>query len=281
MFGVRREQGRLAELAAATRVFADADRLPSVWRPGFAALLAELGMDEEARRELARVREEGFDGLRSNLWLASLTYLADACSAVGDDALAAQLYPELAPLAGGNVVIGHGVACYGAADRYLGLLATTLGDHDLAVGHFERALAVNREMGATTWVANTLYGYGRTLRMRGAGDDAVRASELLSEAAVLAERIGMPTLLARARALGAREQRAGTPPDGLSWREVEILQLVAAGLSNREIGEALFISGHTVANHVRSILRKTGAANRTEATGYAYRHALVDEPQGR
>jgi DNA-binding NarL/FixJ family response regulator len=55
-----------------------------------------------------------------------------------------------------------------------------------------------------------------------------------------------------------------------------VLRLVAAGLSNREIGQELYISGHTVANHVRSILRKTGAANRTEAAGYAHRHALVD-----
>jgi DNA-binding NarL/FixJ family response regulator len=136
-------------------------------------------------------------------------------------------------------------------------------------------------MGATTWVANTLYGLGRTLHMRGGNDDPLRASELLSQAAVLAERIGMSVLLARARALGAREQSARTLPGGLSWREVEILQLVAAGLSNREIGKQLSISGHTVANHVRSILRKTGAANRTEAAGYAYRHALVDRPDAR
>ena len=281
MFGIRREQGRLAELAAVTRVLADSDRSNSAWRPGLAALLAELGMVEEARRELERVRREGFDELRSTLWLASLTYLADACAAVGDEALAALLYPELAPLAGGNVVIGHGVACYGAADRYLGLLASALGDHDRAVEHFERALAVNREMGATTWVAHTLFAYGRTLRMRGGEDDALEASALLSEAATSAERIGMPVLLAGARALGARTERPRTLPDELSWREVEILRLVAVGRSNREIGEALFISEHTVANHVRSILRKTGAANRTEAAGYAYRHALVDGADAR
>jgi DNA-binding CsgD family transcriptional regulator len=275
MFGIRREQGRLAELAAVARVLADSERSRATWRPGFAALLAELGMDEEARRELTRVREAGFDELRSNLWMASLTYLAEACALVGDEALAALLYPELAPLAGGNVVIGHGVACYGAADRYLGLLAATCGDHERAVEHFERALALNREMGAATWVAHTLYAYGRTLRMRGGTEDTVRASELLSEAAMLAERIGMPVLLARARALGARIERSRTPPDDLSWREVEILRLVAAGLSNQEIGDELSISGHTVANHIRSILRKTGAANRTEATGYAYRNALV------
>jgi DNA-binding CsgD family transcriptional regulator len=281
MFGIRREQGRLAELVAVTRLFAESERSRGAWRPGYAALLAELGMDEETRRELAHVRQQGFDELRSTLWVASLTYLADACSLVGDEALAALLYPELAPLAGGNVVIGHGVACYGAADRYLGLLAATLGDHKRAVEHFEQALAVNRDMGAATWVAHTLYAYGRTLRMRGGSDDTVQASALLSEAATLARRIGMPVLLARARALGARIERARTPPDDLSWREVEILRLVAAGRSNQEIGDELGISGHTVANHVRSILRKTGAANRTEAAGYAYRHALVDRTDAR
>jgi DNA-binding CsgD family transcriptional regulator/Flp pilus assembly protein TadD len=276
MFGIRREQGRLAELAAVLRLVAQDEPPGDAWRPGLAALLAELGMEDEARRELDHVRREGFDALRASLWVASLTYLADACAAVGDAELAALVYPELAPLAGGNVVIGHGVACYGAADRYLGLLAATLGDHDRAIEHFERALTVNRRMGATTWVAHTLYAYGRTLRMRGRSEDAEQASALLSEAATLAERIGTPMLLARARALGARIGRARTPPDGLSWREVDILRLVAVGRSNREIGQELHISGHTVANHVRSILRKTGAANRTEAAGYAFRHALVD-----
>jgi DNA-binding CsgD family transcriptional regulator len=281
MFGIRREQGRLAELAPVVGLLAGAGGPVGAWRPGLAALLAELGMEDEARRELAQVRREGLEPLRPSLWLASLTYLADACAAVGDQDLAALVYPELAPLAGGNVVVGHGVACYGAADRFLGLLAATLGDHDRAAAHFERALALNRRMGATTWVAHTLYAYGRTLHMRGRGEDAPRASAMLIEAAALAQDIGMPALLARARALGAPAADAGAPPDDLSWREVDILRLVALGLSNREIGLELSISGHTVANHVRSILRKTGAANRTEAAGYAYRHSLIrSEPRG-
>ena len=85
----------------------------------------------------------------------------------------------------------------------------------------------------------------------------------------------MPALLGRIRALGAAGAR-GRAPDGLSSREAQILRLVARGLSNREIGRTLFISEHTAANHIRSILRKTGCANRTEAASYAHRHGLAD-----
>jgi DNA-binding CsgD family transcriptional regulator len=281
MFGIRREQGRLAELAPVLRVVAGGERLRGAWRPAFAALLAELGMEDEARRELAQVRGEGLAPYQSTLWVASLSYLADAAALIGDEAMADQVYGELAPLSGGNIIIGNGVASYGAADRYLGRLAATLGDHERALDHLERALAANRAMGAHTWVAHTLFELGRVLRMRGNPQDDSRTAALLSEAARLAERIGMPVLLGRARALGAETRQAPAPPDDLSWREVDVLRLVAAGKSNREIGDELCISGHTVANHVRSILRKTGATNRTEAAGYAHRHALLDMDERR
>ena len=65
-------------------------------------------------------------------------------------------------------------------------------------------------------------------------------------------------------------------PDNLSEREAEVLRLVATGRSNRDIGAALFISQNTVANHVRAILRKTGCANRTEASLYATRRGILD-----
>jgi DNA-binding CsgD family transcriptional regulator len=167
-------------------------------------------------------------------------------------------------------MIGHGVACYGAADRYLGMLAATLGDTDSAARHFEAALHLNRQMGATTWLAHTAYEYGRMLLSRG---ESSHGKQLLAEAALLAETVGMPTLLARARALAPVS--SPPPPDGLSIRELDVLRLVARGLSNREIGATLFISEHTAANHVRSILRKTACANRTEATAYAYRRGLA------
>ena len=80
------------------------------------------------------------------------------------------------------------------------------------------------------------------------------------------------------RGLLEQIQPPGAPvaaPAGLSPREVEILRLVARGLSNRDVGRALSISEHTAANHIRSILRKTGAANRTVAAAYAHTNGLI------
>jgi DNA-binding CsgD family transcriptional regulator len=86
----------------------------------------------------------------------------------------------------------------------------------------------------------------------------------------------MPTLLSRIRELGGpARSRAVQLPDGLSPREAQILDLVARGLSNRRLGSTLSISEHTAANHIRSILRKTGCSNRTEAASYAHRHRLA------
>jgi DNA-binding CsgD family transcriptional regulator len=273
MFSVRRERGRLAELAPVVRILAGQAEREGPWRPGLAALLAELGMETEARWELSRLVADGLDPFRASLWVASLAYLTDAASALGDEQVAALVYPELEPLAGTNVMIGHLVSCYGSADRYLGTLAATLGEWERAQEHFEEAMELNRRMGAETWLAHTAYEYGRLLIARGRGE-AEKAEPLLGEAARLAERIGMPSLLARLGALGSPAPRAALP-DGLSPREVQILGLVAQGLSNRQVGSALSISEHTAANHVRSILRKTGCANRTEATSYAHRHGLA------
>jgi DNA-binding CsgD family transcriptional regulator len=274
MFGIRREQGRLAELAPVIRLLGGQPGSSGPWRPGLVSVLVELGMDAAARQELEQVRTDGLDSLRESLWLASLTYLTDACAALGDEETAALVYPELEPLAGSNVMIGHLVACYGAADRYLGMLATTLGEWDRAENHFQQATALNRRTGMLTWLSHTLHQHARARIARG---DAAGAVPLLSEAAAIAETSGQRALLARIRAIGpAPAAEPAALPDGLSSREVEILRLVARGLSNREVGAALMISEHTAANHMRSILRKTGCSNRTQAASYAHRHGLAE-----
>jgi DNA-binding CsgD family transcriptional regulator/tetratricopeptide (TPR) repeat protein len=273
MFSVRREQGRLPELAPVVRLLARPERGTGPWRPALAVVLAELGMAEEAGRELERVRRDGLDALRESLWVASLIYLADACSAVGDGTLAELVYAELEPLAGRLVMVGHLVACYGAADRYLGTLAATLGEAERADRHFTAARELEHRTGALTWLAHSCHEHGRLLL----GRDPETASGLLAEAAALADRLQLSALRARIAAHGAGPAPAGRPalPDGLSAREVDVLRLLATGLSNREIGRELFISEHTAANHVRAILRKTASSNRTEAASYAFRHGLA------
>ena len=64
------------------------------------------------------------------------------------------------------------------------------------------------------------------------------------------------------------------PPDGLTHREVEILGLMAQGLTNPEIAERLFLSNHTVKTHINRIFAKTGSRDRVAAVGYAQRHRI-------
>jgi DNA-binding CsgD family transcriptional regulator len=275
MFGIRREQGRLPELAPVVRLLAGQSH-DGAWRPGLAAVLAELGMESEARREVEAILADGIGVLRPALWLASLVYLADACAMLRDERTAATIYPELAQYAGSNVMIGHLVACYGATDRYLGTTAAVLGDWDAAEEHFQAAIALNTRLGARTWLAHTAFAYAEMLLRRNSGDDRAHARAQLGVAIGLAQAVGLPALLRRATELGTgAEPAAPSLPDGLSARELEILVQLARGRSNREIGRELHISEHTAANHVRSILRKTGCANRTEAAGYALRRGLV------
>ena len=274
MFSIRREQGRLAEVAPVVRILAGESRARAVATgTGLAAGRARHGGGGAARARAGR-RAKGSTPSASRSGSRSLTYLADACAALGDEAIAALVYPELEPFAGGNVMVGHLVECYGAADRYLGMLATTLGEWERAEDHFERAIELNRRMGAVTWLAHTAYEYARLLLARGQG--SVTAPGRCS-----ARRRRWPSRSAcrRCSAASARSESAAPAaalPGGLSSREAEILGLVAQGLSNREIGKTLFISEHTAANHIRSILRKTGCANRTEAASYAHRHGLAE-----
>ena len=101
----------------------------------------------------------------------------------------------------------------------------------------------------------------------------VESAELeLDAARATFERLGAQPDLDRIAALG------GQPPgdaSGLTGRECEVLRLVAAGSTNREIGAALHISEHTVARHLQNTYVKLGVNSRAAATAYAYEHHLV------
>ena len=165
-------------------------------------------MVEGSGEELAHIRQ-GLDPLRPSLWLGSLIYLTDACSSIGEREVAALVYPELASFGGTNVMIGSGVIFYGAADRYLGMLAATLGDVDAAEAHFAAALRPDRDMGAITWLAHSCYQYARMLMST---DQPGRAEPLIAEAQALAERVGMPALLDHIGGLRSKRPRTPSSP---------------------------------------------------------------------
>jgi DNA-binding CsgD family transcriptional regulator/tetratricopeptide (TPR) repeat protein len=112
--------------------------------------------------------------------------------------------------------------------------------------------------------------------------DRAAATERIRSVYDLASRLGAGPLLASVEDLARRARLNLTPapapatlPHGLTAREHEVLTLVAAGLTNREIAGKLFISEHTVGVHVSRILAKLGVARRTEAAAAAHRLGLA------
>jgi DNA-binding CsgD family transcriptional regulator len=78
-------------------------------------------------------------------------------------------------------------------------------------------------------------------------------------------------------AAGHRVARRRDGPAGLTAREVEVLRLLARGLSNREIAERLVISPRTVGNHVEHIYAKIGSSGRATASLFAMQHGLLPD----
>lgn len=112
----------------------------------------------------------------------------------------------------------------------------------------------------------------------GAGDRE-RAHEQAEQALAAARAMGARPLAAAVEALGRRGRldlpSARTGGEVLTAREEEVLRLVAEGLSNRQIGERLYISGKTVSVHVSNLLAKLGASGRAEAVTVAHRRGLL------
>ena len=278
MFIIRKQQGRLQEVASAVQAFVQHNSASAAWRPGLTLLYRELDMAAEARTEFEHLAADDFAALpKDALLVVCLAYLAEVCAFLGDVGRAATLYRLMQPWSGRNVVVGV-VAYHGAASRYLGMLAATMSRWDAAERHFQDALEMDSKMGARTWLAHTQLQYAEMLLDRGRAEDGANAAALLSDALATSKELGMQSLEAHVAASLERksgpQDSAPSYPDGLSEREVEVLRLISLGKSNRVIAEDLFISANTVANHVRNILTKTGLANRTAAAAYAIHQSL-------
>ena len=105
---------------------------------------------------------------------------------------------------------------------------------------------------------------------------AVHAGQTHLDPAVQERLVSAVLSRAPAAAVPGRGQK---PPGGLTAREAEVLTLLAAGLSNAEIGKRLYLSNATVKTHINRIFAKTGARDRAQAVRYAYQHGLATPVQ--
>jgi DNA-binding CsgD family transcriptional regulator len=264
MFMIRRETGDLKKFAG----FVDgSETFAGRWVPGLLALYTELDCEAGMIRALNHLLNRKF-GDRSNeaQWPMELAFMVEAALRLGNREALHALRPYVVRYAGKNLVAGQFVALFGSADRYLARIAALDGDTAAAERHFGAALEMDRRMGAVVHVSETLARHALFAVSRGRTEEARR---LADEARAIAAPIGQHRVVDLAGSL------LTTGPDGLTDREVEVLRLLAEGLSNRAIGERLYISTNTAANHVRNILIKTGAANRTQAAMYAADHELL------
>ncbi|MGW2521344.1 response regulator transcription factor [Streptomyces sp. NPDC001617] len=110
------------------------------------------------------------------------------------------------------------------------------------------------------------------------GDEIVRAVEsVLSGAAGLSPSI-QRRLLERLSEPEPQPKPPVEPPDGLTAREIEVLELISEGLNNTEIGRKLHVSTATVKTHINNIFTKTGLKGRAQAVRYAYAKGIARPP---
>ncbi len=194
MFTIRREQGRLAEIAPLVRRFVTENVGAAAWRPGLALIASDLGFDKAARKSFDDLAATGFAFPRDAKRNLTLCYLAEVCTRLGDTDRAPKLYELLLPYRDLAVVVPTVTVSCGAVARYLGMLARAMEDWKAAEEHFEAALDLDGRLKAWPWLAHTKHEFALALHARGRPGDRDRAETLLAEAAATAERFGMASL---------------------------------------------------------------------------------------
>jgi DNA-binding CsgD family transcriptional regulator len=236
------------------------------------------GRTPAAQAELTRLCANNAAALPwDQLWLGSVTALAEVAILLVDRTCAASLYELLLPYARRNVMVGV-PNCFGSAAAYLGGLAAILGRWGAAVQHFEDALTMNAKLGIRPFLARAQYRYGAILLQHSQSADRARVLELLALAQATAQELGMSYLVEQILALPVEASPSQTRPAypaGLTPREIEVLRLIAAGKSTKEMAATLVISVPTVERHITHIYEKIGASSRAEATAYALRQGLA------
>ncbi|MFN0093978.1 MAG: helix-turn-helix transcriptional regulator [Dehalococcoidia bacterium] len=272
----RCDVGRLDEVwGEAERGARGLGRLP-YGAPFWGRLQLIRGDLKGADETFQRFAEAGFP-VPSNYASAGYPSLAEFCALLGERDHAAGVYELALPYAHFNADLGFPNFSFGSGARPLGMLAALMERYDDAERHFEDALAMETRMGHRPALAKTKAEYAAMLLERNGAGDRGRARELAALALSEAESMRMRPTVDKAERLLRDLGAAPRPvyPAGLSEREVEVLRLVAEGMTNGEIAAKLVLSPHTVIRHVSNILDKTGCDNRRKARDFAREHGLV------
>ncbi|HEX3723159.1 MAG TPA: LuxR C-terminal-related transcriptional regulator, partial [Nitrolancea sp.] len=262
---------------AATDAFRQIGPSALVWYFGFLPIIrATAGKTAEARASLSEL--EALLTLVPDETAHSAEPLAcvvQTALILGDHERAASYYASLLPFAGQF----HDVLI----NRLLAEIEIQQGNLERARAHLASAETVARHETLLSELARTLEAQAR-LALREGDRDVPAIRRLLQESADLFARLGNQAEEQRVREpqRGIKRTRLDGPslPAGLSPREAQVLRLVATGMSNRQIAEALFLSEKTVINHLTSIFNKTGVDNRTAAATFAIRNGLGEPTSG-
>jgi DNA-binding CsgD family transcriptional regulator len=261
------QQGELLRLqgdyAAAEAAYRDASRFGREPQPGLALLRLRQGDAEAAAAAIRRVVGE----IRQPMQRAALLpAYAEIMLAVGDAEEARTASSDLDELAAST----ERPMLAALASHVRGAVELEAGDPQAALGALRQAWQAWQELDAPYEVARVRVLVG--LACRALGDDDTAAFELEAARAAF-DQLGAVPDSALVDSL-TRETVAGDT-HGLSARELEVLRLVAAGKTNRDIAATLVVSEHTVARHVQNIFGKLGVSSRTAATAFAFEHELV------
>ena len=277
-----RHQGNLQEVVQHSHsIFSDGAHT----EPGYNAIWSSLRL----MREIAATQFDNRDPEKARAWLEAHDHWMDWSGAVLGLAEGHLLWTRLY-LAGGDQAqarerAGQALACANeprqplaliAAHRFLGELDTVEGEFGKAETHLATALQLAERCQAPYEVALVQLALAELAL---ATRDIPRISDLLARArATLTHLEARPALERAERIQTTLDDLSSTHPAGLTAREVEVLCLVANGLSNREIAKRLYLSARTIERHLTNIYRKIGVSNRVEASTFARRHHLTAPP---
>jgi len=251
------------EFAAAERAYREASGIGWEPQPGLALLRLAQGRPDAAAAAIRRVMSETTNPLRR---AGLLTAQVEIMLALGEREEAREACREL-----GSIADAFESGMLGAmAAQARGAVDLAEGDAQDALSSLRRASQEWQELEAPYEAARARALIG--LACRALGDDDTAAMEL--EAARSAfQGLGAAPDLAHVDSLLPGADAADR--HGLTERELQVLRLVAAGQSNREVASELVISEHTVARHVQNIFTKLRVSSRTAATAFAFEHDLV------